>query len=82
MKKGTLVISIAIVIVFVATFTIFYIVDSLNKLAAECERGAKLEICEKLSSFSFQMIIILILIGGLVSTISAVGYLLLSTLSK
>ena len=79
---GVLVIGLAVIIVFIAAFTLFWVIDSLNRLAEQCKQGLELEICEKMSGFTFQMLIVLILIGGLIATITAVGFIILSTLSK
>lgn len=73
------VVALSILIVFIASFTLFYIFDSLNKIAERCEAGEELEVCKLLSGFSFAMLIILLVIGGFVLIICATGYLMISS---
>jgi hypothetical protein len=71
-------IALSLLTVFIATFTLFYIFDSLEKLANECSKGEHLPVCESLTGFTFPMIVLLLIIGGFVIIISAVFYILLS----
>lgn len=67
-----------LIIVFIATFALFYIFDSLDKISKECKAGEPLAICSQLSGFTVSMLIILLFIGGFVLIISAVVYIMLS----
>jgi hypothetical protein len=69
---------IGLVVIFIAVFALFYIFDSLNKLAERCRAGESLPICQQLTGFTLSMIIILLLIGGFVIVILAVVYIMLS----
>lgn len=68
---------VSFLIVFIASFTLFFIFDSLNKLAEEC-KVKSMPICVALTSFTLPMLIILLLISGLVMMITLVAYLLVS----
>lgn len=69
---------IGLVVVFVAIFALFYIFDSIGKLAERCKAGETLAICQQLTGFTLSMVIILLIIGGFVIVISAVVYIMLS----
>jgi len=76
MKK----IALSIVTVFMATFMLFYIFDSINKLAENCKtETTKSLICEQLSGFTLSMLVLLLIIGGFSFTIVIVAYLLLAS---
>jgi uncharacterized YccA/Bax inhibitor family protein len=76
--KGQIHIYLSLVVIFIAAFSLFFVFDSLQKLANECKSGAEYRICTELSGFGFSMLIILLIIGGFVMTISGVVYILLS----
>jgi hypothetical protein len=69
---------LGIIAIFVAIFALFYVFDSLQKLAERCKAGENLGLCKQLSGFTFSMVIILLIIGGFVIVISAVVYIMLS----
>ncbi len=77
-EKGFSHVLIAMAVVFVAAFTLFYIFDSLGKLSESCDKGAALEVCGQLNSFSLSLIFIILIIGGFVLIITAVVYIMLS----
>ncbi|OYT42115.1 MAG: hypothetical protein B6U78_02100 [Candidatus Aenigmarchaeota archaeon ex4484_224] len=67
-----------ILIVFIASFSLFYIFDSLGKLAEDCKAGkANPEICEKFSGLTFNMIIILLFIAGFIFLIVISAYIMI-----
>lgn len=68
---------IGMVAVFIATLTLFFIFDSIQKLADQCETNPKMKICKQLTGPSFPLIIILLLILGLVSVVLIVAYILI-----
>ncbi len=82
MAKGSIQIMISFIIIFVASFSLLYVFDSLNQISMKCEKGYKLEICNLLKGFTFVGLIVLLLIGGLIGIIATVAYILFSTLSK
>ena len=68
---------IGMIAVFIATFTLFFIFDSIQKLADRCQTE-KLEICDQLRGPSLTLIIILLLIMGLVFVILVIVYILIT----
>jgi hypothetical protein len=82
MAKGSVQLIISFLIIFIASFSLLYIFDSLNQLSIKCEKGYKLEICNLLKGFTFVGLVVLLLVGGLIGIIGIVAYILFSTLSK
>ena len=76
--KGFSHVVLAIMIIFIASFTLFYVFDNLDKIAAQCNAGSKQFVCEQLNSFTVSVIFILLVIGGLVLSITAVVYIMLT----
>ncbi len=63
--------------VFVAVFTLFFIFDNIDALAAKCRANPKhSSVCGQMTGFTLTMIIVLLIIGGLVITVSATAYIL------
>ena len=79
--KGLLHVAISLVVVFIAAFMLFFIFDSLQKFNQQC-KVVKTEMCEKLSGFTLSAIVILLIIGAFIGIIAAIGYILISSLSK
>jgi len=71
---------LGILVVFIATFMLFYIFDNLNKLAEKCKTGEiNFSVCHKLSGFTLSMLVILLIISGFIFVILVTSYILLST---
>lgn len=65
--------------IFIAAFTLFFIFNSLEKLSLQCKADSSFSVlCSQLSSFSMSMLIVLLVIGGFVITITATAYIMLS----
>ena len=65
--------------IFIAAFALFFIFHSLEQLALDCKTEAQPPaICERLNGFTMSMLIILLIIGGFVMTITGTAYVLLS----
>jgi len=65
--------------IFVAAFALFFIFHSLEQLATQCKSGeSALPFCDKLNGFTISMLIILLIIGGFVLTITGTAYVMLS----
>ena len=78
MLKGSITVVLAMVVVFIAAFTLFFIFDSLNKLAAKCQAGqAPQTICKGFTGFTFNILVVLLLIGGFVLIISSTVFILI-----
>jgi len=65
--------------VFIAAFTLFFIFHSLEKISLQCKADPSHSIlCNQLSGFSMSMLIVLLIIGGFVITISATAYIMMA----
>jgi hypothetical protein len=69
---------LALAVVFIAAFSLFYIFDQIGKISARCQAGEKLYICKQLSGFTLSMLIILLIISGFVLCILGVVYIIFS----
>lgn len=67
-----------LVIIFVASLTIFYIFGSINSISTKCQTSV-LDLCKELTGLSGSMIIVLILIGSFVMIIASTMYLWISS---
>ena len=66
--------------VFVAVFTLFFIFDNIETMAAKCRTDPNHSpVCGQLTGFTLTMLIVLLIIGGLVITVSATAYILLQS---
>lgn len=77
MAVGQVHIAFAVITVFIATFTLLFIFDALNKVAEQCQTQ-KTNACAILGGPAFPFIVLLIIIGGLIFVISTVAYILIS----
>ncbi len=77
-EKGFSQVAVAMAVIFVAAFTLFYIFDSLGKLADTCNNGSTMDVCKQMDSFSMSLIVILLIIGGFALIITAVAFIMLS----
>ena len=76
MKK----IALGLSAVFIATFMLFYIFDSINKLAEKCKtEEPKSFVCQQFSGFTLSMLVVLLIIGGFLFVILTTSYILLSS---
>ena len=65
--------------IFIAAFALFFIFNSLEKLSLQCKADPSFSgICSQLTGFSMSMLIVLLVIGGFVITITATAYIMLS----
>jgi len=76
--KGISKIWIGLITIFVSIFALFFLFDNIQKLADRCKAGEILVVCKQLNSFTLSMVVILLIIGGFVITITATAYILLS----
>ncbi len=77
LKVGESHIAVALLIVSVSVFTLFYIFDNVNKVAERCQTES-LQICRDLSGLTLPMLIILLMVGGLIFVSLTVVYILIS----
>lgn len=65
--------------IFIAAFALFFIFHSLEQLSTQCKTDpASSPICDKMNGFTLSMLIILLIVGGFVMTISGSAYIMLS----
>lgn len=68
---------IALIIVFVAIFTLFYIFDNLQKISSNCQTE-KSDLCDQLSGISIPVLVVLLMVGGLSLIVCVVSYVTLT----
>ncbi len=70
---------IGLATIVVAAFSLFYIFHSLETFSTQCKANPEFSpICNKFNGFTASMLIILLIVGGFVVTITATAYILLS----
>lgn len=74
---GQVKVILAMLAVFIAAFTLFWIFDQLQKLADSCRTNPR-PICEQMNGLSLPIMIILLIIGGFSLVICVIVYILLS----
>ena len=70
---------IGLATIFVAAFALFFIFHSIEQLALQCTTDTTASlICDKMNGFTMSMLIVLLIIGGFVMTITGTAYVMLS----
>jgi hypothetical protein len=69
---------VGLIVIFTAVFSLFFLFDNIQKLADRCKAGENTPVCKQLNSFTLSMIVILLIVGGFVLTITATAYIILS----
>ncbi len=71
---------VGIATIFIACFTLFYIFHSIEQLATNCKNNPAFSpTCSKFNGFTTSMLIILLIIGGFVVTITGTAYIMMSS---
>jgi len=71
------IIGIGLIVVFVAVFTIFYIVDNLSKVKEKCEKDKTLKVCQT-NTLTLIAAVLLIMVAGLIIVVLTVAYIMVS----
>lgn len=71
------VLGVSILVVFIATFVILFILDNLYKIKTSCDKNKNLKVC-KIGTFQMIAFMLIIIIGGLLTVITITGYILIS----
>ena len=71
------VICMSLIIVFIAVFGLFYVVNNIATIMKICETNKDLNICA-LGSLPVIILVALLMIGGLIMIINITAYILLS----
>ena len=70
-------VGICLVVVFIATFVLFYIFDNLAKIWDLCEKNKSFKICT-LGSLPVIILMILLIAGGLIMVINITAYIMIT----
>jgi len=76
-NKGQSHFTIAFLVIFIAAFMLFFVFDSIDKLAKECKGNNPPATCQHMTSLTFPVMIILLIIGGFVLVICITIFIIL-----
>jgi hypothetical protein len=76
-SKGQSHFTLAFLVIFIAAFMLFFIFDSIDKLAQECKGDNPPATCQHMTSLTFPVMIILLIIGGFVLVICITIFIML-----
>jgi len=68
---------VGLIVIFIAAFTILYIVDNLSRALKKCETDKTIKFC-RTNTIAIVTIILLIMVAGLVIIIATVAYIMVS----
>jgi len=71
------VIVVGMLVIFIAVFSLFFIVEWITRSRAKCETNINLAIC-KLGTVEIVIIVLLLIAGGMITIIGITSYVLLS----
>ena len=78
MGRTIFVVSLAMIVVFISAFVLFFVIDRINKIAEKCKLGLEPEkICNSFTGFTMNMVIVLLIISGFILTISSTVFILI-----
>ncbi len=70
---------IGLITVFISAFFLFFIFNSIGNLLTNCKEDPQFSpACGQLSGFTVTVLVVFLIIGGFVVTITATSYILLS----
>jgi len=71
---------IGLATIVIAAFALFWVFHSMETFATNCKADPNYStVCDKFSGFTASMLIILLIVGGFVVTITATAYIMLSS---
>jgi len=76
-QKGQSHFTIALIVIFVAAFMLFFIFSSIDSLAKQCGGETPPAVCSKMTSLTFPIMIILLIVGGFVLVICITVFIIL-----
>jgi len=71
------IVSISLVVVFIAVFVLFFIFDNIIKIMDKCEKDKSLKIC-KSGSLPMVILMLLLIAGGLIIVVNITAYIMIS----
>lgn len=77
MLKGQSHFTIAVVVIFIAAFMLFFVFDSIDKLAKQCSGDNPPAVCSRMTSLTFPVMVVLLIIGGFVLVICITIFIIL-----
>jgi len=77
MRLGQTHIMLGLVTIFISIAALFFVFYNIEILAEKC-KTEDTPLCRQLSGFTMSMIIVLLIVGGFVITISATVFIMLS----
>jgi len=78
--KALTAVAFGLAAVFIAVFTLFYVFDQIQKLAASCANpDTATALCKQFTGFNESILIVVLIIAGFVIVITATAYILLSS---
>jgi len=77
MSLNLKIVSVSLVVVFIAVFVLFYIFDNIIKFMGKCEKDKSLKIC-KSGSLPIVVLMLLLIAGGLIIVVNITAYIMIS----
>ncbi len=71
------IIALGILVVFISTFAILFILDSIYKAKTSCDKNKNIKLC-KIGTAQIVVLMLILLVGGLFIVIITTGYVLIS----
>ena len=72
------VVSIGMIVVFIAVISLLFVVEYIARSRSKCEINKNLEIC-KLGTIKLMIVVLMLVLGGLVVVVGVTSYILLSS---
>lgn len=71
------IIIIALIVVAIAVFVLFYVCDGIVKVMGQCEKDKSLNIC-KSGTLPIVILMMLLIVGGLIVIVNITAYIMIS----
>lgn len=69
---------LAFLIMFFSLFGLFFIIDSLNKLAEACQQKlVPMTVCKNFTGFGMNVLLVLLIIGGFILILSSTIFIMI-----
>ena len=67
----------ALIVVAIAVFVLFYVLDGIVKVMSQCEKDKSLNIC-KTGTLPIVILMMLLIVGGLIVIVNITAYIMIS----
>jgi len=71
------VVILSVVVVLIAVFVLFYVLDGIIKVMEQCEKDKSLKIC-RTGTLPIAILMMLLIVGGLIVIVNITAYILIS----